>query len=98
MPSQTPTTAYTGPVYYVRSDRHHDRFYTVREHAATGFYSCECPDNQYRERDCKHIKRVQAGEVPAAQPKRPTPAPARPTVRRARVSEEGELFALSLAV
>ena len=72
MTTSTPTTSYTGPVYYARSDRHANHFYTVSVNAATGLYACECPDHQHRQHDCKHIRRVQAGQVPAAQSKRPT--------------------------
>jgi hypothetical protein len=97
MQTQTPQSSYTGPVFYARSDRHSDRYYVVRENAATGFYACECPDHQHRERDCKHIKRVQAGEITAAQPKRPAPA-LLPAFTRARTSAEGLAFASSLDV
>ena len=72
MTTFTPVPSYTGPVYYARSDRHANHFYAVGVNAATGLYACECPDHQHRQRDCKHIRRVQAGQVPAAQSKRPS--------------------------
>jgi hypothetical protein len=69
--TSTPTTSYTGPIFYARSDRHANHFYVVALNPETRLYSCECADHQHRQRDCKHIRRVQAGQVPAAQSKRP---------------------------
>ena len=35
--------------------------YTVTVDQATGLYICGCKDHEYRRRDCRHIKQVQAG-------------------------------------
>ncbi len=66
--------SYTGPLYYVRSSQP-SLFYTVTVNPTSDLYACECADHQYRQRDCKHIRRAQAGQVTAATPKR-VPAPA----------------------
>lgn len=47
------------PVWMMPSDRIEGRFYLVTIDPRTDLYICECPDHQYRFRDCKHIRRVQ---------------------------------------
>ena len=63
------------PVYYARSDSNPDLFYAVAAvdgrcscgQQVAGLYHCSCPDHVHRARDCKHVKRVLAGQVaPAA--------------------------------
>jgi hypothetical protein len=75
-----PPAVYTGPLWYVRSDSNPNRFYTVGIDPVTFLYVCECPDHRKRFRDCKHIKRVQAGLIRPARRKENTgksPAPAK---------------------
>ena len=61
-----PAAVYQGPLWYARSDSIPNHFYAVTVDARNGLYVCECPDHQTRFRDCKHIRRVQAGQIPMA--------------------------------
>jgi hypothetical protein len=49
----------------------------VRVDERTQLYTCTCPDHQYRSRDCKHIRSVQAGAV---KPRLRVTAEARPAL------------------
>jgi hypothetical protein len=61
-------------VYYARSDRNPAIFYLVAAvdnrcrcgDKSRGLWHCGCPDHIYRARDCKHVKRVQAGALAPA--------------------------------
>ncbi len=72
MQTQTPSRSYTGPISFVRSDRNPSRFYAVGVDAASQLYTCECPDHINRHRDCKHIAKVQRGQVQPATVKQDT--------------------------
>jgi hypothetical protein len=62
MTVQTPTA-----VYYARSEKNPNRFYTVTRDTA-GRLDCECPDRMYRgNRFCKHVRQVIHGEARPAQ-------------------------------
>ena len=79
MPTQTPSS-----VYYLRSDTDPNLFYTVAQvdsrcacgQRIAGLLHCSCPDHVHRARDCKHVRRVLAGEiVPATVKAVPVAAP-----------------------
>ena len=55
-----PSTVYTDQEWLVRSDRDPEHLYTIGIDPATLLFTCTCPDHQYRQRDCKHIRVVQA--------------------------------------
>lgn len=79
MTASTPTSSYTGGLWFVRSAKAQALFYTVSTDPASGLYRCECPDHRHRGRDCKHIKVVQAGGgLPARAKAATAPALARP--------------------
>ncbi len=89
MQNQTPTAAYTAPLYFVRSDSNPRRFYTVAQlddrcscgQRIAGLMHCSCPDHIHRAHDCKHVRRALAGEAIAAKPK------ARPTLTLTEVND-----------
>ena len=59
-----PASGYTvviGPAWSVPSSSAKNLTYTVTVDQATGLYICGCKDHEYRRRDCRHIKQVQAG-------------------------------------
>jgi hypothetical protein len=64
----------TSPVYYACSDSDSALFYLVAAvdgrcacgSKLCGLWHCTYPDHIYRARDCKHIQRVQAGELAPA--------------------------------
>lgn len=89
MQALTPSPAYTGPLYFVRSDAHPTRYYAVGVDPRTDLYVCECPDHMNRARDCKHIRRVQAGTITPAASKTTPPPPlstaARPSTKGRRI-------------
>ena len=82
MQSTTPTPSYTvisGPAWSVPSNSAKNLTYTVTVDQATGLYVCGCKDHEFRRRDCRHIKQVQAGT--AGKPRvRVCPKPAPRTV------------------
>lgn len=49
------------PTWSVQSSRG-VRTYTVSVDPATRLYTCTCPDHQYRQRDCSHIRKIQRSE------------------------------------
>ena len=84
--NQTPSQ-----VYYVRSSRDPDRFYTVAENPR-GFLECDCPAASfYRSKPCKHAEQVRRGAGLRALPK------ARPAVRHGR-QPSAEIAALGASL
>ncbi len=45
-------------VYFIRSSKYEAKRYKVMRQKDDAHWVCECPDHHYRNRDCKHIKRV----------------------------------------
>ena len=78
MATTSPASVYTGRQWLVRSSRDPETLYTINIDPQTFLFTCTCPDHQYRQRDCKHIKAVQTGK--AGRPRvricpKPVPAP-----------------------
>lgn len=77
MQANPSASSYTGPMFFVRSDSDPRRFHTVAQidgrcacgQQIAGLMHCSCPDHTHRARDCKHVKRVLAGQVRPARPK-----------------------------
>lgn len=44
--------------FLVKSESDKAKMYEVTLFTDTYSFVCECPDHQYRQRDCKHIKQV----------------------------------------
>jgi len=79
MQATTPTPSYTAPppLWYVHSRTNRARYHAVTLDAASGLFRCDCPDHQYRHRDCWHIRAVQAGVIKPAT-RKPQPVAAAP--------------------
>ena len=58
MATTSPAPAYTGRQWLVRSSRDPETLYTIGIDPQTFLFTCTCPDHTYRQRDCKHIRRV----------------------------------------
>ncbi len=69
MTTQTPTQAYTGPTYFVRSSGNPNVMYEVATEA-DGTLRCSCPAAIYRPtHPCRHIRSVVNGQCLVAKPK-----------------------------
>ena len=73
MATTSPVPVYTARQWLVRSARDPETLYTISIDPQTFLFVCTCPDHVYRQRDCKHIRRVQAHQgirphVPENQP------------------------------
>ncbi len=78
MQTHTPVQSYPiAALYFVRSDTNPNLFYTVGQvdgrcacgQRIAGLLHCQCADHVNRARDCKHVKRVLAGQALPATPK-----------------------------
>ncbi len=66
MAAHTPVPSYRitdGPRWTVPSNSAKNLTYTVTVDPHTQLYVCGCKDHQFRHRDCRHIKQVQAGQA-----------------------------------
>ncbi len=64
----SPRTVYTRDTWTVPSATTPGLAYLVSIDPQTALFRCACPDREYRQRDCKHIRQIQGrlGIRPAA--------------------------------
>ena len=93
MSATSPSPLYQpGALYFVRSDRNPNLFYTVGHvegrcacgQRIVGLLHCQCPDHIHRARDCKHVRSVIRGEV--------RPARVKVTVGESRQLDDNDLW------
>ena len=93
MSATSPSPLYQpGALYFVRSDRNPNLFYTVGHvegrcacgQRIVGLLHCQCQDHILRAHDCKHVRRVVAGQV--------RPAMVKAAIGKSFQFDDGDLF------
>ena len=74
MATTSPASVYTARQWLVRSARDPETLYTIGIDPQSFLFTCTCPDHTYRQRDCKHIRLVQAAQ--GIRPRAPEGQPA----------------------